>query len=79
MMKIVVAPSRKSIVNIVSGTCIRSAGTLTYKHSYGPGGRSSNSGITATVFGAYGFAGRYLVNELGIQMRSLLNIELILL
>lgn len=32
---------------------------------FGTGGRSSNSGITATVFGAYGFVGRYLVNELG--------------
>jgi hypothetical protein len=32
---------------------------------YGPGGRSSNSGITATVFGGYGFLGRYFINELG--------------
>ena len=32
---------------------------------FGPGGRSSNSGITATVFGAYGFVGRYFLNELG--------------
>jgi NADH dehydrogenase (ubiquinone) 1 alpha subcomplex subunit 9 len=32
---------------------------------YGNGGRSSNSGITATVFGAYGFVGRYFLNELG--------------
>lgn len=36
-----------------------------YDNQFGPGGRSSNSGITATVFGAYGFVGRYLVNELG--------------
>ncbi|KAG8470400.1 hypothetical protein KFE25_008821 [Diacronema lutheri] len=27
-------------------------------------GRSSNSGVTATVFGAYGFIGRYIVNRL---------------
>lgn len=27
-------------------------------------GRSSNSGVTATVFGAYGFIGRYVVNRL---------------
>ena len=32
---------------------------------FGPGGRSSNSGITATVFGSYGFVGRYFLNELG--------------
>lgn len=35
--------------------------------AFGPGGRASNSGITATVFGAYGFTGRYLLNELGTQ------------
>jgi len=32
---------------------------------YGAGGRSSNSGVTATVFGSSGFIGRYLLNELG--------------
>jgi NADH dehydrogenase (ubiquinone) 1 alpha subcomplex subunit 9 len=37
-----------------------------YRANFGPGGRSSNSGLTATVFGAYGFVGRYFVNELGI-------------
>lgn len=31
----------------------------------GPGGRHSVSGITATVFGSYGFVGRYFMNELG--------------
>ena len=31
----------------------------------GPPGRHSNSGMTATVFGAYGSSGRYVVNELG--------------
>ena len=33
--------------------------------AFGPGGRTSVSGITATVFGAYGFVGRYYLNELG--------------
>lgn len=37
-----------------------------FKPNFGPGGRSSSSGITATVFGAYGFVGRYIVNELGM-------------
>ena len=36
-----------------------------YGLKFGPGGRSSNSGITATVFGGTGFVGRYVLNELG--------------
>lgn len=32
---------------------------------YGPGGRHSNSGLTVTVFGSYGFIGKYFCSELG--------------
>jgi hypothetical protein len=45
---------------------------------YGPGGRQSVSGITATVFGSYGFLGRYVCHELGhlIDIVSLFGIIL---
>jgi hypothetical protein len=33
--------------------------------SYGRGGRQSNAGITAAVFGNTGFMGRYVMGELG--------------
>jgi len=32
---------------------------------FGPSNRHANSGMTATVFGAYGASGRYITNELG--------------
>lgn len=33
--------------------------------SYGRGGRQSNAGITAAVFGNTGFIGKYVMGELG--------------
>ena len=36
------------------------------------GGRSSTTGVVATVFGSTGFVGRYLCNRLGNQLRSFL-------
>jgi len=46
--------------------CSRSINTTSpYRENYGPIGRSSNSGITATVFGCNGFLGSYMMSELG--------------
>lgn len=35
---------------------------------FGPGGRHSVSGIKATVFGAYGFLGKYICHQLGTTL-----------
>ena len=44
-----------------------------YDLSYGTPGRHANSGITSTVFGAYGFLGRYFMNELGTFIRLFIH------
>lgn len=46
-----------------------------FKPRNGAGGRHSNSGITATVFGANGFLGRYICNELGISFYQFLQFK----
>lgn len=38
---------------------------MPFGQRYGPGGRHSVSGITATVFGSYGFLGKYVCHQLG--------------
>lgn len=43
-----------------------SSGSLLYAPRLGLGGRQTNySNITITVFGSYGFVGRYVMGELG--------------
>ncbi|KAI8442779.1 NADH dehydrogenase 1 alpha subcomplex 9, partial [Phakopsora pachyrhizi] len=43
---------------------VRQSATAKVIQSSGPSGRHSNSGLVATVFGATGFLGRYLVHKL---------------
>ena len=52
-------------IRVIYSRSVSSINLAPYGHSFGPVGRSANSGITATVFGAYGFIGRYIMEELG--------------
>lgn len=52
-------------IRVINSRSVSSINLAPYGHSFGPVGRSANSGITATVFGAYGFIGRYIMEELG--------------
>lgn len=53
---------------VLDGLASRAYSSLTVESASairGPGGRHSVSGIRATVFGASGFVGRYVVTQLG--------------
>jgi NADH dehydrogenase (ubiquinone) 1 alpha subcomplex subunit 9 len=39
----------------------------------GPGGRATNAGVKVAVFGATGFLGKHVCNQLGTKYRILLN------
>ncbi|KXZ51581.1 hypothetical protein GPECTOR_12g544 [Gonium pectorale] len=58
------ALARLAGLRLVAATSNREYSSIMTAQKQGPGGRSSVSGMVATVFGANGFVGSYIVNEL---------------
>ena len=52
-------------MSVVRNSLSFNARQFSHLARYGKGGRSSNSGLTVTVFGSTGFVSRYLLSELG--------------
>ena len=57
-------------VKSMTGSCRSMSNAYFNRLSFGTGGRSSNNGLTVTVFGGYGFIGRYILQELGNTIQN---------
>lgn len=56
---------RKGGISEIKKAVNASINAAPFRDRFGLGGRSSNSGITATIFGAYGFVGKYVAESFG--------------